>query len=157
MFFDVLEGTHEKFSGVKTPNMFLPLWAGVPLPDKEVRRIVETHMLNPREFFRDLPFPSLSYDDPKYDPAGYWRGRIWPHFVYWMTQTLWRKGYHKEAELTADRLLEMEQKQPWFMENFKSLPAEKGDDLFRDSQPEYNWSQSTVIELLLERYKEAAP
>jgi hypothetical protein len=157
MFYDVRAGTHEKFSGVKTPNMFLPIWAGVPLPEAEVRRIVEKHMLNPDEFFRELPFPSLSYDDPKYESGGYWRGRIWPHVVYWMTQTLWRAGYHKEAELTADRLLEMMQKQPWFMENFNSDPAVIGKEGFGYSQPEYNWAESSVIEFLLERYKEPLP
>jgi hypothetical protein len=157
MFYDVEEGTHNKFSGVKTPNMFLPLWAGVPLPEAEVRRIVEHHMLNPNEFFRPLPFPSLSYDDPKYDPAGYWRGRIWPHFVYWMIQTLWWTGYHKEAELTADRLLEIMQIKPWLMENFNSSPegVKKAED--RDSQPEYVWTTSAAIELLLERYKDPSP
>ena len=31
MFYDVKTGTHEKLSGVKTPNMFLPLWAAAPL------------------------------------------------------------------------------------------------------------------------------
>ncbi len=157
MFYDVEEGTHNKFSGVKTPNMFLPLWAGVPLPESEIRRIVEQHMLNPNEFFRQLPFPSLSFDNPKYDPAGYWRGRIWPHFVYWMVQTLWRTGYHKEAELTADRLLEMMQIKPWLMENFNSSPEglARADD--RDSQPEYVWTNAAAIELLLERYKDPSP
>ena len=157
MFYDVLEGTHEKFSGVKNPNMFLPLWAGVPLPEAEVHRIVEQHMLNPKEFFRQLPFPSLSYDDPKYESGGYWRGQIWPHFVYWMAQTLWRAGYHKEAELTADRLLVMMQIQPWLMENFNSDPQKIGKDGYELSQPEYNWTESAAIELLLERYKEPAP
>lgn len=157
MFYDVVEGTHEKFSGVKDPNMFLPLWAGVPLPESEIHRIVEQHMLNPKEFFRKLPYPSLSYDNPKYDPAGYWRGRIWPHFVYWMAQTLWRTGYHKEAEQTADRLLDMMQLEPWFMENFNSDPDKVGTVGERDSQPEYIWTQAATIELLLERYKEAAP
>jgi hypothetical protein len=155
MFYDVREGTHEKFSGVKNPNMFLPLWAGVPLPQSEVRRVVEKHMLNPDEFFRELPFPSLSYDNPEYDPKGYWRGRIWPFVVYWMTQTLWRTGYHAEAELTADRLLKLLQSTPWFMENYQSTKTPT--DLFTDSQPEYNMSQSIVIELLLERYKEVEP
>jgi hypothetical protein len=157
MFYDVVEGTHEKFSGVKNPNMFLPLWAGVPLPEGDVRRIIEQHMLNPNEFFRELPFPSLSYDNPKYDSAGYWRGRIWPHFVYWMAQTLWRAGYHKEAELTADRELVMMQKEPWLMENFNSDPKRIGKIGEQDSQPEYIWTESAAIELLLERYKEPAP
>ncbi|HEX4485426.1 MAG TPA: trehalase family glycosidase [Terriglobales bacterium] len=154
MFYDVVEGTHEKFTGVKNPNMFLPLWAGVPLPEAEIHRIVEKHMLNPNEFFRTLPFPSLSYDNPKYESGDYWRGRIWPHFVYWMAQTLWQAGYHKEAELTADRLLDMMQIQPWLMENFNSDPQKIGRDGYDLSQPEYNWTESSAIELLLERYKE---
>jgi putative isomerase len=157
MFFDVKEGTHEKFSGVKNPNMFLPLWAGVPLSTDEIRKIVERHMLNPAEFFRELPFPSLSYDNPKFDPKSYWRGRIWPHMAYWMTQTLWKCGYHKEADLTAARLLRMFQKMPWFMENFEA--TEEGlratPNIF--NRPEYNWSDAAVIELLLQRYREPLP
>ena len=156
MFYDVVEGTHEIFSGVKDPNMFLPLWAGVPLPESEVHRIVEQHMLDPKEFFRELPFPSLSYDNPRYESGDYWRGKIWPHFVYWMAQALWRAGYHKEAELTADRLLSMLQIQPWLMENFNSDPEKIGKDGFASSQPEYNWTQAVTIELLLERYKESS-
>ena len=154
MFFDVHEGTHDKFSGVKNPNMFLPLWAGVPLPASEVKRIVEDHMLNPDEFFRALPFPSVSYDHPQYDPEGYWRGRIWPHVVYWMIQTLWKTGYHAEAELTADRLLAMLQRTPWFHENYASASGEGWNERHRIGFPDYNWSHATVIELLLERYKE---
>ena len=98
-----------------------------------------------------------SFDNPKYDPGGYWRGRIWPHFVYWMSQTLWRVGYHKEAELTADRLLEMVQKEPWFMENFNSNPEKIARDGYRFSQPEYIWTEAATIEVLLEGYKEPSP
>jgi hypothetical protein len=154
MFFDVKEGTREVFSGVKNPNMFLPLWAGVPLPAREVSRIVAGHMLNPDEFFRELPFPSVSYDHPQYDPQGYWRGRIWPHVVYWMIQTLWGCGYHAEAELTAERLLTMFQRTPWFHENYASATGEGWNAKERIGFPDYNWSHATVIELLLERYKE---
>jgi glycogen debranching enzyme len=152
MFYDVKVGTHEKFSGVKSPNMFLPLWAGVPLPREEVKAIVERHMLNPDEFFRELPFPSLSYDNPKYNPKGYWRGRIWPHVVYWMIQTLWRQGYQREAELTADRLVKMFQRTPFFHENYESDAG--GVD---PGCPDYNWSCATVIQLLQERYKDPLP
>ena len=120
MFFDVKTGTHEKLSGMKTPNMFLPLWAGTPLTKEQIAPIIERHMLNPKEFYRDLPFPSLSYDNRLYDPEGYWRGRIWPHVVYWMTQAMWRQGYSKEAEQTADRLLAMFEKTPWLHENYES-------------------------------------
>jgi len=151
MFFDVKTGTHEKFSGVKSPNMFLPLWAGVPLPPDQVKAIVEQHMLNPNEFFRELPFPSLSYDNDKYDPTGYWRGRIWPHVVYWMIQALWRQGYHQEAEQCSDRLLKMLQKTPFLHENYESAG---GGGI---GCPDYNWTCATAIELLLERYKDPLP
>jgi hypothetical protein len=154
MFFDVKEGTREIYSGVKTPNLFLPLWAGVPLPEGEVRRVIEGHMLNPDEFFRELPFPSLSYDNPKYDPRGYWRGRIWPHFGFWMVQTLWQHGYHAEADLTADRFLRMYQRTPWFHENYESSGGSGWDGAKQMGFPDYNWAHATVIELLLERYKE---
>jgi len=74
-----------------------------------------------------------------------------------MSQTLWRAGYHKEAELTADRLLEMVQKQPWFMENFNSDPEKIARDGYRFSQPEYIWTEAATIEVLLEGYKEPSP
>jgi putative isomerase len=151
IFFDVKTGTREKLSGVKTPNMFLPLWAAIPLKKEQIGAIVERHMLNPQEFYRDLPFPSLSYDNPKYEPAGYWRGRIWPHVVYWMAQTLWRQGYHKEAGQTADRLLALLQKTSWLHENYESG---QGGGI---GCPNYNWTCATAIELLLERYKDPLP
>jgi hypothetical protein len=151
MFYDVKTNTHEKLSGVKTPNMFLPLWAAVPLDQEQVKAIVERHILNPKEFYRELPFPSLSYDNPNYVPDGYWRGRIWPHVVYWMIQTLWRQGYQQQAEQTADRLLKMLEKSPWLHENYESA---SGAGI---GQPDYNWTCATAIELLLERYKEPMP
>jgi glycogen debranching enzyme len=151
MFFDVATGTHEQFTGTKTPNMFLPLWAGVPLAEEEVKKIVERHMLNPEEFYKELPFPSLSYDNPKYDPIGYWRGRIWPHVVYWMIQTLWRCGYHKEAEQTADRLMKIIEQCPHINETYES---KNGVGV---GCSDYNWSLATTLELLLERYKEPLP
>lgn len=151
MFFDVKTGTHQKLSGVKSPNMFLPLWVDVPLDKAQVKAIVERHMLNPAEFYRELPFPSLSYDDPKYDPEGYWRGRIWPHIVYWMIQTLWRQGYHKEADVVATRLVKMFETTPWDHENYESGSGQGV------GQPDYNWGCATLVELLLERYKEPMP
>jgi len=151
MFYDVTEGTHSRFSGAKTPNMFLPLWAGVPLAREEIDKIIRNHMLNPKEFYGDCPFPSLSYDHPEYDPTSLWRGRVWPHVMYWMIQTLWKHGYHGEAEQVADRLLDMLLENPWIHESYESS---QGKPI---GQPEYNWSLSTTIQLLLERYKEPLP
>ena len=157
MFFDVREGTREIFSGTKGPNMFLPLWAGVPLPSEEIKKIVELHMLNPDEFFGEMPFPSVSYDNPSYDPNAYWRGRVWPNIVYLMIQTLWRQGYHAEADLTAKRLLTLLCKHQWLHENYNSADGSGLGKLDWGGVigfPEYGWTQAVAIMLLLERYKE---
>jgi hypothetical protein len=151
MFYDVKEGTHDKFSDVKNPNMFLPLWAGVPLAKSEIDKIIQNHMLNPDEFYGKNHFPSLSYDHPEYVPDGQWRGRVWPHVVYWMIQTLWKHGYHEEAEQVADRLLELLLAHPWIFENYESAEG------IPVGLPEYNWSLSTTIALLLGRYKDPLP
>jgi hypothetical protein len=172
MFFDVKEGTREKFSGVKNPNMFLPLWAGVPLPEKEARRVIERHLLNPAEFFRpDMPVPSLSLDNPGFDPKGYWRGRIWPHINYWMIETLWRHGYHAQADQLADRMIALFKTTPWLQENYPGdpemiremaqavRPVESGHETrgiysHSSSSPDFGWSAASLIEIVLERYKE---
>ena len=54
-----------------------------------------------------MPVPSLSLDNPGFNPTAYWRGRIWPHINYWMMETLWRHGYKKEADLLADRMMRL--------------------------------------------------
>jgi hypothetical protein len=173
MFFDVKEGTREKFSGVKNPNMFLPLWAGVPLPQKEARRVIQRHLLNPAEFFSpDMPVPSLSLDNPGFDPQGYWRGRIWPHINYWMIETLWRHGYHEQADQLADRMIALFKTTPWLQENYPGDPAliremaqaarpvESGQETrgiytHSSSSPDFGWSAASLIEIVLERYKES--
>ena len=154
MFYDVREGTHQKFSGAKGPFLFIPLRAQVPLPPRDVQKVIEEHMLNPQEFFGEMPFPSVSYDDPQYDPNGYWRGRIWPHVVYWMIQTLWLNGYHAEAQETAERILKMFQRTPWIHENYHSGSGAGWDTTERIGFPDYNWSFSTLILILLERYQD---
>lgn len=172
MFYDVKEGTHEKFSGVKNPNMFLPLWAGVPLPESEAKRVIERHLLNPDEFFSpDMPVPSLSLDNPGFTPTAYWRGRIWPHINYWMMETLWRHGYRKEADLLADRMMRLFKTTPWLQENYPgdpelirqmaraARPIESGTEsrgiyAHSSSSPDYGWSAASLIEIALERYKD---
>ena len=72
-----------------------------------------------------------------------------------MIQALWKHGYHQEADLTANRLLNMFEKTPWFMENYESSLDGVRNPPNDSSHPEYNWSHATVILLLLERYKDS--
>lgn len=92
---------------VKTPAAFLPLWAGVPLPEAEARRSIERHLLSPETFFGPYPFPVVAYDEPTYEPGGWWRGPVWPNIAYLMTEVLRRYGYEKERREAVRRLVEM--------------------------------------------------
>ena len=55
-----------------------------------------------------------------------------------------------EAEHTADRLLTLLQRTPWFHENYASATGEGWNAQERIGFPDYNWSHATVIELPLD-------
>ena len=68
MFYDVKEGTHEKFSGVKNPNMFLPLWAGVPLAAEQVARVIERPHAEPGRVLPRAAVPQRVVRQPTLRP-----------------------------------------------------------------------------------------
>lgn len=152
-FLDVAEGTRDIMSGVLTPSLFMPLWAEVPLERAAVEAMIQTHMLDPEKFYREHPFPSLAYNHPEYDPEGYWRGRIWPHVVFWMCQILSLHGYDDEATTTARNLLRMMLKTPWICENYNSETGIGWSDQTLRGWPGYNWCYATVILLMTGRYR----
>jgi glucosidase len=146
-FWDVDVLTGRPWNRVVTPNMFIPLWAGVPLSREQIDGIIQTHMLNPAEMNGKVPFPSVAYNDKSYDPLGYWRGIVWPHFVYWMAETLQKNGYPEEAQRVADRLLEILASSEYLHECYESKEGKPA------GIPEYNWTGAATIELLLQRWK----
>ena len=89
---------------IVSPAGLLPLWAADPLPPGEARRCIERHLLNPYELFGQVPFPSVAYNDPAYDPAGWWRGPMWAPEAWLMLETLQRYGYKMHARVASERL-----------------------------------------------------
>ncbi len=120
---------------VKTFYMFWPLFAGMEVPQATARDLIENVLLDPRQFFGKIPFPSVAYDEPEYDSTGYWRGRAWPHISYWLLQTLVRHGYVSEAKEAARRILAVNSRAKGFPENTATQPADFEADGFSD----YNW------------------
>jgi hypothetical protein len=127
--------------------MFITLWAGAPLARGEVDGIVRGHMLNAQEMNGLIPFPSVAYNDNSYDPLAYWRGIMWPHFVYWMVEALQKQGYTQEAERLASRLLEILSGSEYLHECYESKAGQPA------GIPEYNWTAAATLELVLERWK----
>ena len=141
--------THRR---VKTFYMFWPLFAGMDVPADTVQDLIENVLLDPEQFFGEIPFPSVAYDEPAYDSKGYWRGRSWPHISYWLLQTLVRHGYVKQAKEAARRTLEACSRSPGFPENFASQIKDFDSSGFAD----YNWGCAAVYLIATGQYLQVA-
>lgn len=95
--------TYKKPGDLKRQEIigFLPLWAGIA-DSVRARRLVGT-LMHPDKFGRPFGTPSLSADDPYYNPKGYWNGPVWIPWVYLIERGLLRYGYAREAGEIVDR------------------------------------------------------
>lgn len=88
------------FSAVKTAASFWVLPAGACSADR-LKRIIG-HLLNPEEFNRPHPVPSLSFDNPNYSGDGcYWQGGVWAPINYMIVRGLLRSGEYRVAREIA--------------------------------------------------------
>lgn len=74
---------------------FLPMWANAV--DSATASSLLKHFKNPDEFYRKFGIPTLSADDPYYNPIGYWNGPIWIQWQYLIFRGLIDYGYYDEA------------------------------------------------------------
>lgn len=130
----------------KTFYLFWPIWAGMDVPAETKRQLLDEVLLDPKQFFGPVPFPSVAYDDPAYNESSYWRGKAWPHISYWLIEMLRREGRHEAAEEARRRLLGSWLRGPGFSEN-KRTDAGKMEP-GRGSQLDYNWGIAAVLLLL---------
>lgn len=88
---------------VLTWTNFVPLWAKVATK-AQAKRMIEDHVLNPKEFWAPHGIRTLAPNQKLYDPAhGYWRGPIWVLSNYLVMHGLMNYGYHKQAVVLAER------------------------------------------------------
>lgn len=93
-----------KFIEVMGPEGWIPLWAGLASIEQAAK--VKTHLLNPEEFYTEVPFPTLSADHPEFTPyRGYWRGPVWLDQAYFAVKALENYGYMEEAKNASLRLM----------------------------------------------------
>ncbi len=119
----------------RTFYMLWPIVCGVPIPRAAKRELIEDVLLDPKQFFGPIPFPSVAYDEPTYEPGGYWRGRAWPHISFWLTEMLAREGYGDAAEEAARRVIGCQSAGATFRENMHTDPGEGAPGGVGD----YNW------------------
>lgn len=140
-------GLHRR---VNTFYMFWPLFAGMEIPAETVKDLIENVLLDPEQFFGEIPFPSVAYNEADYNATGYWRGRSWPHISYWLLQTLVKYGYETEAKEAASRILKSYSRSVGFPENLATQPELFDAAGFAD----YNWGAAAVYLIATEKYLE---
>lgn len=69
--------------------------------EEQARRVIDEHLMNPREFFTSHPIATVAISDPRFE-LRMWRGPAWNCMTYWAARGCLRYG---RAE-AAHRLLE---------------------------------------------------
>lgn len=141
-FWDYNHATR-RHTRVKTFYLFWPLWAGMNVP-AATREALLDMLLDPVHFYGEVPFPSVAYDEPTYDPAGYWRGKAWPHISYWLLEVIQKHRPEVAAEVRR-RVLAAWLKDPYHAENM-TTDAGRSE---ASGSADYNWG-AAMIDLLLE-------
>ena len=80
-------------------------WAllGELVPDESLESFIK-HLSNPDEFYRKMPLPALSADDPDYKGWGdYWLGGVWAPTSYMVLKGLTVYGKHELAKDLAEK------------------------------------------------------
>ncbi|MBU0712488.1 hypothetical protein KJ762_00485, partial [bacterium] len=81
---------------------FLPLWAGIVSKERAEKLVVK--LTDPNKFWRKYGVPSLSADDPYYNPQGYWNGPVWVEWDFFIVDGLIQYGYDDLAKELVDRV-----------------------------------------------------
>jgi len=118
---------------------FLPLWAGIAPPDRA--QALVRHLTNPSEFWRRYGVPTLSADDPAYEPGVtrccQWNGAVWLEWNYLVFDGLRRYGYKREARELGERMIEAAATQ--LRRNHRFWESYSPDDETLASPKNYIW------------------
>ncbi|HXS15029.1 MAG TPA: trehalase family glycosidase, partial [Candidatus Saccharimonadales bacterium] len=96
LYFDSQKTRYEKIK-IKTWAIFAPLFGGI-VTQKEADHLVETYLLNKESFETRYAVPTVSLEEPSFDPEGFWRGPVWMATNWILAKGLRRYGYDALAE-----------------------------------------------------------
>ena len=88
--------------------------------------------------------PSVSADDPSFDPARYWRGPVWPMISWVIYLGLRRHGFDDEAEQLRSTQLDLA-RGGGFWEHYNAKTGEG------QGTEHLSWTAAIVLDLLLAR------
>lgn len=83
---------------------WLPLWAKMATADKAAK--VRDNMVDENKFNLNVPFPTASKDNAKFDPNRYWRGPVWLDQAMYGVEALQNYGYNDDARTMTYKLFD---------------------------------------------------
>lgn len=143
-FFDKrLDGTYVLEEGTEA---CVPLWAGIAT--KEQAAACMKLFTDTAKFATYIPFPTIAADNPKFMPAGYWRGPIWLDQVYFGISGIRKYGYSTEADRFTDQVFTRLQGLTETAPIHENYDTHNGGRL---KAPHFSWSSAHLL-LLYEEY-----
>ena len=142
-----------EFSRRISPTSFYPLLAGIATPG-QAKRMVEEHLLNPKEFWGEFVIPSIARNDPAFEDQFYWRGSIWAASNYLVYLGLDRYAFDAEALEFAGKsyrlFMEDWKANQHSNENYQASGGSAGGD------PHYTWS-ALLCQIAIDQYAADTP
>ncbi len=152
---------------VLTSSIIYPIFCDLCRDPAKIKRVIEGHILNPKEFNGPFPIPTVAYDDPRYyhqkppfenETGGLWRGNIWMPETWIVVKGLFKYGYEDEANGIVERLLKMMSTQSASVgpyPQFAFSPAEWYDSRtgLGQNNRAFSWSSAVAMDFLLGNYQ----
>lgn len=115
-------GEHYEKIRVKTWAILSPLFTGM-LSQEEAREMIESHLLNPDEFWCEYPVPTVAMNEPSFDVKGFWRGPTWMASNWFIHKGLMHYGFTEVADGLKQKSAELLEKSG-FREQFDPRTGE---------------------------------
>ena len=81
-----------------------PVVVGAATPE-QAQRVIDGHLLNPKEFFTPHPIATVARSDPKFE-LRMWRGPVWNSMTYWAARGCARYGRRDAARQLLEQALD---------------------------------------------------
>ncbi|WPL37148.1 MGH1-like glycoside hydrolase domain-containing protein [Malacoplasma iowae] len=128
----------------KSVEQFLPLYIKIT-PNNNASKIIKS--LNKTNFLTPFPFPTVSFDNQRFDPVDYWRGPVWISFLYFALKGIYNYDKTKALKIKNSIINTLSSKEHLnkpLRENYHPI-NKKGL-----STTNFSWTSSLLISLIKE-------
>ena len=118
----------------------MPLWAHIATPMQAAS--VEKYASDPKKLYPCMP--TVSFDHPKMNALGYWRGSVWLNVAYFAIKGLYDYGFKQISLDIRNTLLEWIDRDQTIHENYNPITGEG------KCASDFSWSCVFAMEMILE-------